>query len=321
MSIKYFNVKNGLSTGNILLHASNSSVVASTFTGNIVATDSANLGAPGNITITGGSANYVLITDGAGNLSWAAQTGGGSSSYSNSNVANYLPTYTGNLTAGNLTISNTSNLGAVGNLTITGGNTGDVLTTNGSGVLSWSTPTTGSTTITVDSYTGNGVQVAFTLSTSPTNANYTVATIQGVVQPRSYYTVVGSTLTFSTAPPDTTVVEVTTFGGAGVSGGGGSSSALTWNIANSNITMSSNNGYFVDTSNAAKTMTLPTNAILGDTIRINDLAGTFGTNNLTVARNGHKIQGITDDLLVDVNQTSFGLVYSNSTYGWKVLEL
>jgi hypothetical protein len=34
------------------------------------------LGAVGNITITGGSANYVLTTDGTGNLSWAASSGG-----------------------------------------------------------------------------------------------------------------------------------------------------------------------------------------------------------------------------------------------------
>jgi hypothetical protein len=85
--------------------------------------------------------------------------------------------------------------------------------------------------------------------------------------------------------------------------------------------MSANNGYFVDTSSAPKTMTLPASPTLGDTIRINDLAGTFHTNNLTVARNGQKIQGSANDLLVDVDQTSFGLVYSNSTYGWKVLEL
>jgi hypothetical protein len=68
-------------------------------------------------------------------------------------------------------------------------------------------------------------------------------------------------------------------------------------------------------------MTLPASATLGDTIRFNDLAGTFSANNLTIARNSHKIQGIAADLTVDVDQTSFGLVYSNTTYGWKVLEL
>jgi hypothetical protein len=37
-----------------------------------------NLGDVGNITILGGNANYVLSTDGTGNLSWVEQTGGGS---------------------------------------------------------------------------------------------------------------------------------------------------------------------------------------------------------------------------------------------------
>ena len=96
---------------------------------------------------------------------------------------------------------------------------------------------------------------------------------------------------------------------------------LSWSIANSNATMSTNRGYFVDTSGGAKTMTLPASFTIGDTVRINDLAGTFGTNNLTVARNGSNIQGVAQDLLVTVNQSSFGLVYSNSTYGWKLLEL
>lgn len=96
--------------------------------------------------------------------------------------------------------------------------------------------------------------------------------------------------------------------------------AMSWSIANSNAVMSVNRGYFVDTSSGAKTMTLPTGVTIGATVRINDLAGTFGTNNLTVARNGSNIQGVADDLVVSVNQSSFGLVYSNGTYGWKLLE-
>ena len=99
-----------------------------------------------------------------------------------------------------------------------------------------------------------------------------------------------------------------------------SGSGMSWVIANSNATMSTNSGYFVDTTGGAKTMTLPTSVTIGDTVRINDLAGTFGANNLTVARNGSNIQGVADDLVVSVNQSSFGLVYSNGTYGWKLLE-
>jgi len=101
----------------------------------------------------------------------------------------------------------------------------------------------------------------------------------------------------------------------------GISSAMAWTVTSSNITVSKNNGYFVDTTTGPKTLTLPASATIGDTVRINDLAGTFASNNLTVGANGGKIQGVADDLKVSVNQKSFGLVYSNSTYGWKLLEL
>jgi len=243
-------------------------------------------------------------------------------SYSNTNVSAYLSTYTGNLSASNVSFTGANvSLGSVSNLHIDGGTSGYFLTTDGSGGLSWAAQT--ALTATVDEFTANGTYTTFTLSTTPSSENVTMVAVQGVLQPKSSYSLMGPQLTFDAPPPASAFIEVTTFsGGSGGAGGGGSSSsALTWNIASSNATMVANNGYFVDTSSSAKTMTLPTSATLGDTIRINDLAGTFNTNNLTVARNGHKIQGVAQDLLVDVDQSSFGLVYSNSTYGWKVLEL
>jgi hypothetical protein len=176
-----------------------------------------------------------------------------------------------------------------------------------------------SLTADVDNFTGDGTTTAFTLAKSPTSGNYTIVAVQGVLQPKSSYTVSGNILTFSSAPPNTAIIEVTTFGGSVVSGGSGGTS-FAWNIASSNATMSVNSGYFVDTSSSPKTMTLPASPSLGDTIRINDLAGSFFTNNLTVARNSNKIQGVADDLLIDYSQASVTLVYSNSTYGWKVLD-
>ena len=168
-----------------------------------------NLGAVGNVRITGGAANYVLTTNGSGNLSWVAGgniggtgtvtnvntsgsglgftlTGGpitttgtvaltvpnatslrsnltignvanlnlnGNSStfidgtgnftvppgtYSNSNVASYLPTYTGNISANNVTItnllvSNVANivtLNATGNISANNANISNVLNAN-----------------------------------------------------------------------------------------------------------------------------------------------------------------------------------------------
>lgn len=47
------------------------------------------------------------------------------------------------LTANNFIATSTANLGDVGNVVITGGTTGQVLTTNGSGTLSWSTSSGG----------------------------------------------------------------------------------------------------------------------------------------------------------------------------------
>jgi hypothetical protein len=129
---------------------------------------------------------------------------------------------------------------------------------------------------------------------------------------------------FTYTGPSASDVRAHFTAGTGITISSGQISAtpyLTWEIVNSNTTCVAGKGYFVDTSSSAITMTLPASATLGDTIRFNDLAGAFNTNNLTIARNGHKIQGQTENLIVDLDQTSFGLVYSNTTYGWKLMEL
>ena len=80
-------------------------------------------------------------------------------------------------------------------------------------------------------------------------------------------------------------------------------------VATTNATMAAGLGYFVDTSSAAITMTLPSSATRGDEISIIDYAGTFDTNNLTVGRNSHKIQGSEADLTVSTERAGFTLVY------------
>ena len=78
----------------------------------------------------------------------------------------------------------------------------------------------------------------------------------------------------------------------------------------------SGKGYFIDTTSATHTLTLPSSAAIGDFIAIKDYAGTFGTNNLTIARNGHNIQGVANDSLISTNRASLVLVYVDSTKGW-----
>ena len=75
-------------------------------------------------------------------------------------------------------------------------------------------------------------------------------------------------------------------------------------------------GYFCNTTSAAFTVTLPTAATIGDFISFIDYAGTFDTNNLTIGRNGHNIQGTAADLTVATERAGFTLVYVDATQGW-----
>ena len=77
---------------------------------------------------------------------------------------------------------------------------------------------------------------------------------------------------------------------------------------------------FANTTGGAFTITLPASPNIGDEVRFVDLANHFDTNNLTVGRNSEKIDGATSDLTVATEGAAFALVYSGSTYGWKLLE-
>ena len=94
-------------------------------------------------------------------------------------------------------------------------------------------------------------------------------------------------------------------------------STIDWqSVVTGNTTMVASRGYFVNTTSGAITMTLPSSASIGDTVAIIDYAGTADTNNITVGRNSHKIQGDASDLTVSTERAAFRLVYVDSTQGW-----
>ena len=64
---------------------------------------------------------------------------------------------------------------------------------------------------TIDTMTGDGSDTTLALSVTPSHENATFVTIDGVFQHKDTYSVSGSTLTFSAAPPSGTKVECTTF--------------------------------------------------------------------------------------------------------------
>jgi len=94
----------------------------------------------------------------------------------------------------------------------------------------------------------------------------------------------------------------------------------TWITKNAAYTAFNADKIFVDTASQAVTITLPASPTVGDEVRFLDVANTFDTNNLTVARNGEKIDGTTADLTVATEGAAFSLVYSGSSYGWKLTE-
>jgi hypothetical protein len=88
-------------------------------------------------------------------------------------------------------------------------------------------------------------------------------------------------------------------------------------VQSTTFTATAKYGYFIDTSTTAITATLPASPTIGDFIQFIDYSGTFDTNNLTIARNGNKIQGDATDLTVSVERAGLTLIYTgSSTQGW-----
>lgn len=168
----------------------NTTITSNANIANLSVTTTANLGAVGNIKITGGTANAVLKTDGAGNLSWGTSSGGGASV----TVSSTAPSTPSN---GDLWLDSES-----GELNVYfGGAWGSVSETSPQFVS------------TVNSFTGDSLTTQFTLSTTPAAKEYTLVAIGGVLQPKSTYSISGNVLTTSSAVPSNTPIEVTILGG------------------------------------------------------------------------------------------------------------
>ncbi len=87
-------------------------------------------------------------------------------------------------------------------------------------------------------------------------------------------------------------------------------------VKTGNYTATAGQGVFMNTTSSALTLTLPASPSIGDEVTFVDYAGTFDTNNLTIARNSSKIHGATEDLTVATERAANTLVFTDSTQGW-----
>ena len=126
----------------------------------------------------------------------------------------------------------------------------------------------------------------------------------------------GSTLTIGQSGDTVTLACGATQTGFGRSG------SVNWDTTakTTGFTAVSGNGYFVNTTSGAITVTLPASPSAGDIVSISDYAGTTSTNNITIARNGSNINGDASDLTISKNNSGITLVYVDGTQGWKATE-
>jgi len=72
----------------------------------------------------------------------------------------------------------------------------------------------------------------------------------------------------------------------------------------------------INTTQTGVTITLPASPAVGSEIVIIDARGTFGSNAVTVERNGQPINSGTNNLSLSTNGQAVTLVYIDSTRGW-----
>ena len=196
----------------------------------------------------------------------------------------------GDVTTSNITISNNANLGNVGNVIITGGSSGYVLSTNGSGALSWvaqsgggggASISNGNSNVNIPSANGNvnisAVGNANILVVTGTGANITgTANITGNLTAGNFIAGTGSGGNLSGA----NVISANTFTATGNITAG---NANLGNATTANYFI----GNFYGTANSATTAGTVTTAAQPNITSVGTLSGltSTGTVNLTGASN------------------------------------
>ena len=104
--------------------------------------------------------------------------------------------------------------------------------------------------------------------------------------------------------------------------GFGRTGTVNWDTTakTSNFTATNGEGYFVNTTSGAITVTLPAGSA-GSIVSLKDYANTWDTNNVTLTPNGtDKINGTNANASLSTEDQSVTLVYVDSTKGWRAVQ-
>jgi hypothetical protein len=112
--------------------------------------------------------------------------------------------------------------------------------------------------------------------------------------------------------------DTVTLGSGASQSGFGRTGTVNWDTTakTASFTGVSGNGYFMNTTSGALTLTLPASPSAGDIVAVKDYALTFNTNNLTIGRNSSLINGVASDATLNTKGDSVVLVYVDGTKGW-----
>jgi hypothetical protein len=173
----------------------------------------------------------------------------------------------------------------------------------------------------------NGIEVVLITAHTAGSDTFTVTRGQEGTTARSFATGSVFGIRMTSADGDTFVAKqdalvsgtnIKTVNGDSLLGSGNLavSGGLEYSVKTANYTAVDKQGVLADTSGGAFTVTLPATPAAGAQVVIADAGASWGTNNLTVARNGSTIGGLAEDLVCDITGASVQFVYDGTT--WEV---
>jgi hypothetical protein len=231
-------------------------------------------------------------------------------------------TLTGSTLASGVTASSLTSVGTLATLTVTAAITGSVTGSSGSTTGNAATATALATPRAINGVNFDGT-AAITVTAAGSTLSDTVTVAKGgtgaaTLTLNNVLLGNGTSAVQFVAPGTTGNVlssDGTTWSSTAPSAGG-----ITYTVTKTaNYTAVANDGVLTNTTGGAFTVTLPASPSNGAQVIIADAGGNWGTNNLTIGRNGNNIADLAEDLVCDISGASVQLVYNSSgTATWEV---